>query len=131
MYDFNQAIILSSRFHNLCKEHLAQWLPLFCPKYNKNSVPDYESCCLNTSKTNDMHNKSMTSTVITPFCITICKKKTLESSFYCFFLPNFPYYGYFNWNLTKKYSFQYAKPFFSLPMMHWRDGKIRIKLFFP
>ena len=26
-----------------------------------------------TSKTNNMHNKSMTSTVISPFCITICK----------------------------------------------------------
>ena len=64
-----------------------------------------------TRKTNNMHNKSMTSTVITPFCITI-RKKILESSFYCFFLPKFPYYDYFNWNLTKKYSFSVWKAIF-------------------
>ena len=52
-----------------------------------------------TSKTNNMHNKSMTT-------------KILESYFYRFFLPNFPYYGYFNWNLTKKYSFSVCKAIF-------------------
>jgi len=70
MYDFNQAIILSSRFHNLCKECLAQWPPFSVLNTTK-TLFQITSLAAYTSKTNNMHNKLMTNTVITPFCITI------------------------------------------------------------
>ena len=43
---FDHATILSPSFHGLRKEHLAQWPPLFCPKYDEKRVEDYEPCCL-------------------------------------------------------------------------------------
>ena len=38
--------ILSPSFHGLRWEHLVQWPPILCPKYEEKRAADYESRCL-------------------------------------------------------------------------------------